>query len=193
MLPKDRCITFTVRKIRRWQILSRSILLPIPHMLITPLRSWVKIFTSSHLVRAIGQRGIDSGLVFSSNMIVVVIAGIPSVGSYLLGASSEPKDSVDHSNLDYSPDHDSGEIFHLAKKKQLRGAASIVSPIDSTTRYSVYGQTSRCPRRGQCIYLPDFRFFERRIGVTKFLCFSRIFCTYCARHVECGCFSHSRW
>ncbi len=95
-----------------------------------------------YLVRAIGQRGIDSGLVFSSNMIVVVIAGIPSVGSYLLGASSEPKDSGT-TRMDYSPDHDSGEIFHLAKSSWSR----LCIAHRFNDRYSVYGQTSRCPRR----------------------------------------------
>jgi len=48
-----------------------------------------------YLVRAIGQRGIDSGLIFSSRVIVVVIAGIPSVGSYILEAQPRPKDLVE--------------------------------------------------------------------------------------------------
>jgi len=83
-------------------------------------------------VRAIGQRGIDSGLVFSSNMIVVVIAGIPPVGSYALQAQPQPNDSVELT-WNSPPTSIQGKYFIWRRINNYTDVPILPTVIDSTT------------------------------------------------------------
>ncbi len=96
----------------------------------TPTALVGKNLLQFYLVRAVGQRGVDSGKVLSSNVIVVTIVGIPPVGSYLLGASPEPKGKV---LLEWTnpPTTVQGKYF-IWRKPDTAGAV-FVSAIDSTT------------------------------------------------------------
>ncbi len=83
-----------------------------------------------YFLRGIGQRGADSGKVLSTNVIMVVIAGIPPVGSYLLQAEPQPKSSVELT-WNHPPTTIQGKYF-VWRKEDTAGAV-FGAAIDSTT------------------------------------------------------------